>query len=239
MHYRPRITAAVVGAAGVLAVCATAAGASAGATKVTVRIEGSARTLLPTTSLRVPGSGFITKGGAPRGVCSADSGAGALNVATKGRWAGSFSSSFNDYLVTKILGKTESGKTAYWEVLVNNVAAQTGICQIKPRPGDRLVFAAVSLKSKGFALTTTAPASAGAGKPFAVKVMFVNAKGVARPLGGATVSGGGAKARTNRKGIAKLTEARTGTITLKATKMGYVRAAPVTIKVRNKPAAKE
>lgn len=237
MHHRPRIIAAFVGAAGVLALCVAAAGASAGGPRVTVRIEGSARTLLPATTVHVPGSGFITRDGAPPSTCPADSAAGALNAATKGRWAGSFSSSFNDYLVTKILGRTESGKSAFWEVLVNNVAAQTGICETKLRPGDQLVFAAVSLKSKGFALTTKAPASARAGKPFAVKVVFHNSKGVTHPLRGATVTGGRMKATTNAKGVAKLTEARTGTITLKAVKTGYVRAAPVTIKIRGARAA--
>jgi hypothetical protein len=232
MHHRTRIIAAFVGVAALLASCAAVAVASGGGPTVTVRIEGGSRTLLPATTVHVPGGGFITKNGAPQGKCSADSGAGALNVATKGRWGGSFSSSFGDYLVTKILGKTESGKTAYWAVLVNNVAAQTGVCGIKLHPGDRLLFAAVSLKSKGYALTTKAPATAIAGKPFEVKVVFVNAKGVTHPLAGATVTGGGSKAMTNAKGIATVTEAHAGKITLDAAKTGYVRAAAVTMKIR-------
>ena len=232
MHHRIRIIAAFVVATGVLAACAAVAAASGGGPTVTVRVEGGTRTLLPARTVRVPGSGFITKYGAPQGQCPANSGAGALNVATRGRWAGSFSSSFSDYLVTKILGKTASGKTAYWEVLVNNVAAQTGACGIKLHPGDRLLFAAVSLKSKGYALTATAPKSAIAGKSFAVKVVFDNAKGVTHPLAGATVTGGGSKVTTNAKGIAKVKAAHAGTVALVAAKTGYVRADPVTVKIR-------
>jgi hypothetical protein len=106
------------------------------------------------------------------------------------------------------------------------------VCGIRLHPGDRLLFAAVSLKSKGYALTTKAPATAIAGKPFEVKVVFVNAKGVTHPLAGATVTGGGSKAMTNAKGIATVTEAHAGKITLDAAKTGYVRAAAVTMKIR-------
>jgi hypothetical protein len=53
---------------------------------VTVRVEGKARTLLMATPVRL-GSGSVTKGGAPKGACSADSEAGALDVATHHRWS--------------------------------------------------------------------------------------------------------------------------------------------------------
>ena len=208
MHHRPRIIAAFAGAAAVLAASAAVAVAAGSGPTVTVRIEGTKNTLLPATAVHVPGSGSITKNGAAAGACPADSGAGALNVATKGRWDGSFDSSFNDYLVTKILGKTESGSKAFWDVLVNNVAAPTGVCGIKLHSGDQLTFAAVSAKAKDLALITKAPTTATAGKAFQVKVVFDNAKGVTHPLAGATVTGGGAKAKTNAKGIVKLTEAR-------------------------------
>ena len=87
-------------------------------TPVTVRVEGKTRTLLQAKSIHT-GGGFITRNGAPSGACSANSGAGALDVATKHRWAGSWSTSFNDFLISKILGDTESSSKFYWGIWVN------------------------------------------------------------------------------------------------------------------------
>jgi hypothetical protein len=236
MHHRPSnsSTAAWVAAVtALLAVLAIAAVAAASTPKVTIRIEGSKRTLLATTSIPAPSSGSITNNGAPKGGCPADSAAGVLNVATKGSWGGSWSSKYDDYLITKILGDTESGTKSYWEILVNNVAASTGACEIKLHPGERLVFAAVPLTGAGYPMATKAPASARAGKPFKVAVVYYDGKGVAKPLAGATVKGAGTSATTNAKGIARLTDSRAGRITLAASKNGYVRAAAVTVKVRS------
>ena len=234
MHRRPSISstaAFVAGATALVAVLVVAAVAAASAPKVTIRIEGGKRTLLATTTVQAPSSGSITKNGAPKGKCPADSAAGVLNVATKGNWSGSWSSKYGDYLITKILGDTESGTKSYWEILVDNVAASTGACEIKLHPGDRLLFAAVPLTGTGYPLVTKAPAKAKAGKPLSVKVDYYNGKGAAKPLAGATVKGAGASSTTNAKGIARLTDAHAGTITVKASKTGYIRAGAVTVKV--------
>src|SRR5947209_17632181 len=53
---------------------------------VKVQIKTPTKTLLGPTRVRGR-TGWITKGGTPRGKCSARSAAGALNVATRGRWA--------------------------------------------------------------------------------------------------------------------------------------------------------
>jgi len=234
MHRRPSISstaAFVAGATALVAVLVVAAVAAASAPKVTIRIEGGKRTLLATTTVQAPSSGSITKNGAPKGKCPADSAAGVLNAATKGNWSGSWSSKYGDYLITKILGDTESGKTSYWEILVNNVAAETGVCEIKLRPGDRLLFAVVSVKATGYPLAITAPAHAKPGKPFNVKVVDYNGKGHAVALAGAVVKDGHASVKTNAKGIAKLTDAKAGKLILGASKTGYVRAATVTVKI--------
>jgi hypothetical protein len=234
MHRRPSISstaAFVAGATALVAVLVVAAVAAASAPKVTIRIEGGKRTLLATTTVQAPSSGSITKNGAPKGKCPADSAAGVLNAATKGNWSGSWSSKYGDYLITKILGDTESGTKSYWEILVDNVAASTGACEIKLHPGDRLLFAAVPLTGTGYPLVTKAPAKAKAGKPLSVKVDYYNGKGAAKPLAGATVKGAGASSTTNAKGIARLTDAHAGTITVKASKTGYIRAGAVTVKV--------
>jgi hypothetical protein len=234
MHHRPRsssIAALLAAAAAVLVTFVVAGAALASSPKVTIRIEGGKRTLLATKTIQAPSGGSITKGGAPKGACPADSAAGVLNAATKGSWSGSWSSKYNDYLITKILGDTESGKTSYWEILVNNVAASTGACEIALHPGAQVVFAAVPLTGTGFPLAAKAPVSAKAGKQFAVKVVYYTAKGAAKPLAGASVAGAGHSAATNAKGVAEVTGAHAGTFTLRASKAGYVRAAAVTVKV--------
>lgn len=210
---------------------ATAACAAAAGPTVTVRIEGAKGTLLAATTVQVPGSGSITKGGAPVGKCPADSAAGALNVATKGSWAGSWSSKYDDYLVTKILGDTEGGTKSYWEILVNDVTASTGACEIKLHAGEGLLFAAVSLTGKGYPLVIKAPATAMAGASLKVTVDAVNGKGVAVPLAGATVSGAGATATTDAQGVATLAVKSSGTVMLRASETGYVRAAAAKVTV--------
>lgn len=206
--------------------------AAASGPKVSIRIEGAKRTLLPSTTVRAPGSGWITKDGAPRGKCPADSAAGALNVAAHGDWSGSWSRKYDDYLITKILGDTESGKKAYWEILVNNVAASTGACEIKLHAGERLLFAAMPLSGTGYPLVMKAPKTATKGAAMKVTVDYVNGKGKAQPLAGATVTGGSATTTTNGKGIATLRPKHAGKLTLRAHKTGYIRAAARTVKVR-------
>jgi hypothetical protein len=219
------VTATTVAVA--LGVVSAALAASSGP-KITVRIEGAKNTLLPTTTAQVPGSGSITVDGAPAGKCPADSAAGALNVATKGSWGGSWSSKYDDYLITRILGDTESGTKAYWEILVNNLAASTGACEIKVDAGEQLLFAVVPATGKGYPLVIKAPTTATAGSSLKVTVDAVNGKGVAVPLAGATVSGGGATATTNTQGVAALAVKHAGTLSLGASETGYIRAATVT-----------
>lgn len=83
--------------------------------------------------------GWITRFGAPNGKCPARSAAGALNVATHGHWAGKYYAKFSDYLVTSILGRKPAGKS-YWELIVNGKAASTGVCHVKLRPHETIVF---------------------------------------------------------------------------------------------------
>ena len=71
-----------------LALTPTAA-LAAGPTTVSVRIEGTSRTLLAATNVRTH-SGSITKGGAPAGACPATTAAGALDDAAHHKWTGSY-----------------------------------------------------------------------------------------------------------------------------------------------------
>jgi hypothetical protein len=221
---------ATVAGAVTLGVASTAFAATA-APKVTIRIEGAKRTLLAATAIRAPASGFITQDGAPGGKCPADSAAGVLNAATKGSWSGTWQSTYNDYFVTKILGDTESGSKSYFEILVNNVPAVTGPCEIVLKPGDQLLFGAVPLSGTGYPLLIKAPKTAIAGSSLKVTVDDVNGSGRSAPLAGVTVSGGGIAARTNAKGVATLKPEHAGKLTLGASKTGCIRAATVTVKV--------
>ena len=239
MVRRSIISAAVALVTGAVALGAVStAPAAASGPKVAIRIEGAKRTLLARTTVRAPAAGWITKDGAPKGKCPADSAAGALNVATHRAWSGSWSTTYDDYLITRILSDTESGTKAYWEILVNNKAASTGACEIKLHTGERLLFAAMPLSGTGYPLVVKAPRTATAGASLKVTVDYVNGSGAAVPLAGATVrTGGGATTKTNAKGIATLRPKHAGKLTLGAQKAGYVRAAARTVNVRSRAVA--
>jgi hypothetical protein len=209
-----------------------AAAHAAGAPKVTVRVEGVKKTLLLPTTVQTH-SGSITKYGAPKGGCPAQSGQGALDVATHHRWAGKWSTEFGpEYEITSILGETHSFTSKeYWEIFVNNVAASVGACQLHLHAGEKLLFAAVPASGTAYPLALETPTSATTGRTFKVKVVYFNGKGIAKPLSGATVSVAGHSGKTNTHGIVPLTPSHAGTFVLDAAHAGYVRAAPVTVHV--------
>ena len=218
--------------------------AAAGATNVTVRVEGHNKALLAPRTVHVR-SGWITRYGAPRGKCPASSAQGALDAATSHRWRGTWTTQFGpEYEVTSILGETHSFSSKYyWEIFTNNVAATAGGCEIKLHRGETLLFAAVpqSVVTQ-YPLGVSVPSRVIAGRPFDVKVVYYNAKGKARPLANAKVTlggisaepvpHGGVTAKTNAKGIARVTESHAGLMDVTASKagsskVGYIRAAPV------------
>jgi len=198
--------------------------------QVTVRVEGKKRTLLETKSIHTHG-GFISRGGAPSGACPATSAAGALDVATKHRWVGTWSESFNDYLIKSILGDTESSSKFYWGIWINNAYATAGACGLKLHPGDRLVFAVDSVAHHEHPLAIKSPSHAAAGKSFDVKVMWFSDKGKSTPLAGAHLTGAGHGAVTNSDGIAHVVASKAGTLKLGASDNGYIRAAQVRVRV--------
>jgi hypothetical protein len=221
-----------------LAACAATAalivpGAFAAGTspRVTVRVEGLKHTLLAPTTVEAPATGSITKGGTPRGKCSTDSAAGALDVATHHRWGAHYSSSFGDIEVLSILGETHKFSSKYfWEIFVNNIAATKGACHIKLRKGQQLLFAAVpsALGSAESPTALTAPSHATSNVPFKVKVVWFNQlTHKAKPLAGAVVDG----VKTNGFGLARITATHSGTLVLQATKKGFIRTAPVRVTV--------
>jgi hypothetical protein len=222
----PKKILALGGATVALAVAGTPA--LAAGTAVTVRVEGLKRTLLA-PKVVTPGSGVVRRN---RHSCRASSGAGALQAATRGAWSGKWFSGLG-FEVFKILGETDQFTTtkSYWELFVDNVAASSGICGVKLHRGEQLLFAAVPDTFAGYPLVLRAPAPATAGKPFTVKVDYVSPKGKLKPLARARVHAAGLSARTNGKGEARLTDKHAGTLTLRADHAGYIRAAPVRVRV--------
>lgn len=207
-------------ASGAVALASTIAVTSAlavtPASSVTVRVEGKAKTLLPSTAERLTKLVAVSRSGH---TCAARSGAGALTAATKGKWSGPYSSSLKDFEVLTILGDTENyAKTkSYWEVFVNNVAASTGICGLTLKPGAQLLFAAVgATESPALPLGITVRGTT-------AKVVYYTAKGKAVAASGVTVKSGTTSTTTNAAGKATL-PAYAKPTTVTASKRGYIRA---------------
>ena len=206
-----------------LGATALAAGARPSAPSVTVRVEGPHRTLLA-PSVVATHAGSLTRFGAPRGKCPDKSAAGSLDGATHHRWKGTWESSFDDYEVTSILGEAHPFSSKdYWEIFVNNVAAQTGACEIKVKPGQQILLAAVP--SKGaieVPLMIGTPTSSRVGDPLRVHVRALKGHALV-DVQGAQLSGRGVHATTNNRGLATVTPSQRGRLVLHASKAGYVR----------------
>jgi hypothetical protein len=131
--------AALVGAV-VMALAASGAAAAATGTgpSVSVSVKSLTKTLLKPTNVHGE-KGWITKGATPHGKCSGNSAAGALDAATHGKWTGKYYASVGGIFVTSILGVKPSGSD-FWEVVVNGKPSSTGICGVKLRAGERLLF---------------------------------------------------------------------------------------------------
>ena len=129
-------TTAAASIAAIAAVAAVPAGA-ASAPDAYVRIEGARATLVGQTLVRTQ-SGDRVKSNP----CSETSAAGALDDATHGKWSGSYSTKFGDYLVSSIDGETPTGNN-FWTLFVNGRASSTGrvrdaAASWRPRPVVRL-----------------------------------------------------------------------------------------------------
>src|SRR5947209_7511595 len=189
-----------------------AGSAAAAGPAVTVRVEGLKKNLLAPTLVR-PGAGWMTRFGAPQGSCPNQSATGALDLATHDRWRGTWTKSFGDYEISSILGEAHGFSSKYfWEVFVNNVAASSGACGVKLHSGQQLLFAAVPQSGFEYPLRLSTAHSVVGGKAFAVKVVWFNAGGRAKPLAGAQVTARGIHAVTNKKGIATIAAHHRGTL---------------------------
>jgi uncharacterized low-complexity protein len=128
---------ALVGAIAIAVAVAGSALAASTGPAVKVQVKTMSKTLR--TAVVHGEKGSITKAGAPKGKCPGNSGAGALDAATHGRWTGKYYSKFGDYLVTSILGVKPKGKD-FWELVVNGKPASSGMCHVKLRAHQTILF---------------------------------------------------------------------------------------------------
>lgn len=208
---------------------------------VSVRVEGPKNTLLPQTTVRAPSRGSIAKGGAPAGTCRANTAAGALNVATRHRWGGTYSSGLG-IEVTSILGTTYTySHGAYWGFYVNDRVASKGVCDTPLRRGEQLLFARVPDKGRmPLPIVVSAPRRVRAGRPFRVRTFVYTGKGDAtKPVSGVRFNlarGGDVTARalsshTSARGVTTFRPSGTGAISLVAVARGEIRSAPFTFTI--------
>ena len=228
--------AAVIAVPLSLAVVSTALAGPSGPA-VTVRVENHSGELVKTTPVTLS-AGWVTRDRAPSGKCPATSAAGALEGATRGQWSGSWSKKYNDYFLQTIAGDTESGTKTYWELFVNNVAAQSGICETKLKAGDALLFAAVPTKGYEYPIGIRAKHAMSRSAPMIVDVVYYNAKGKPAPLKGAHVTLTGANpvteratAKTIANGTVEFRPSFSGQAQINVSDRGYVAPAPFAVRI--------
>ena len=214
----------------VVAGSALMAGSAAARSGVSVRVEGPNSTLVPLTTVQLH-AGSITKDGNSADSCSGLSGAGALQVATRGHWNATWYNSPPGYLVTTIYGvDLPTTGTMYWNLWFDGKPATLGVCGLMPKAGDSILLfpdcatPGASCVSPNV-LGMSAPTVALVGHKVMVKVTsYANADGKPSPAVGATVSGGGKQATTASGGHAQLTFTRAGNVTLRATAPNSIRS---------------
>jgi hypothetical protein len=215
--------------------------ALASAARVTVRVEGAKRTLLQTTTVTPPNHGWIIKGGAPVGTCRADSAAGALNRASRGRWGGKYYTGLGVDIGTILGTRLSYSKGSYWGFYVNDRLSSTGVCDTKLTRGEALLFAPVPSRGETpLPIVVKAPRTVHAGRPFSVRTFVYKGRSSAtKPVSAvhfAVVQRGGHTARftssqTSARGVTRLTPSGKGELSFVASAKGDIRSAAMRIKV--------
>jgi hypothetical protein len=212
-----------------------AAVAAAAPANVRVRVEGTARTLVPRTALATDNR-VVNKDGVAGHDCTGTSAAGALEIATGGDWTGSFFAGLG-YTVERVLGESHAFPDPnFFELWINNRSSAVGICGAELQEGDDVLFVVARcdvgpppdfacLNPPVLPLGLTVPSTVAPGVPFNVKVVEFASDGTPSPVAGATVDGGDAPALTGADGIAAVTSGNGGSRTLVASKTGRARSA--------------
>ncbi|MHB1809928.1 MAG: hypothetical protein ACYCU0_11640 [Solirubrobacteraceae bacterium] len=118
---------------------------SSKATKVTVQAVGKppAEKRLLDKTVGLTGAAIKRDGHS----CSGTSALGALQLATKGRWSGTWDAQYSDWEITKIAGlslpfKSKSSANWYWALYVGGKEASAGVCETTPKAGQTVLFKA-------------------------------------------------------------------------------------------------
>jgi hypothetical protein len=228
-----RLLAVLVG--GLLLGFALPALAAAAPANVTLRVEGSAQTLVPRTSLRTDNR-VVNKDGVAGHDCTGTSAAGALEIGTAGDWGGSFFTGLG-YSVERVLGESHVFPAPdFFELWINNRAQSVGICSAELQEGDDVLFFPARCEvgpPPDFACTNPpvlplrliVPSTVAPGAPFNVSVVEIAPDATESPEAGATIEGGDAAATTNAAGVATVTVGAGGPHALRATNVNRARSA--------------
>ncbi len=204
---------------------------AAGPATVTVRVEGSAETLLAPTQVTTT-TEPVVKDGKAEDSCLGTSALGALQLATGGNWSGPWNGKFTEYEIYSIDGEShefEPGAPAnyYWSFWLDEEESPVGACGAELHPGDRLLFFpacyGAACPPNPTPLGIEAPASANVGEPVVVTVKKYSASGEGADAPGATVTGADAPATTDASGRAALTFCHPGEATVRVSAPNSVR----------------
>ena len=219
--------------AGLVAALALAAPAVAAPADVTVRVEGTASTLVPETPITASAAAVERDGHS----CSGTSALGALHGATGGDWSGSWFDGLG-WSVEVIKGEQHVFPN-YYGLWINSAYSELGLCDAELQTGDEVL---VVPAAEGPILDLGGvPPTAVAGQPVTVTVMehgavyreeppfdLIRTDG---PADGATVRAGGASATVGADGKARIVFPGAGAATVQATQPGHVRSAARRVQV--------
>lgn len=201
---------------------------------MSVRVEGSAATLLETTVDTTPhavdgrdGTGSHPCQG-PIGEAAGPTVTGALDDATRAAglsWRGQWSSSSGDFLVTEVAGEaaTSSGP---WTILLNGVPTPVGGCSMKVAEGDRVLFAR-DVVFQTMTLGLSGPAEVDPGEQFSLLVE--DERGGGAPISAAEVRSGELVRSTGSDGRAFFAIEEPGRYRFKATHPDGIRSNSFTV----------
>jgi hypothetical protein len=205
------------------ALCAPVAQAAA-PSNVTFRAEGLNTTAVPKTALTTATTP-VNKDGTH--TCTGTSAAGALERATAGDWGGTWFDGFG-YGVDRIRAESSDPAGTYWALWVNYTYSQTGACDTELNPGDDVLFAIdcfAKCNARGPLRLSRVPRTARPGSTADVLVEAFDMSGPQGPEPGVSVHVGNRDYTTAANGIAHVTFAGSGPVSVRATKADHVPSA--------------
>jgi len=129
-------------------------------------------------------------------------------------WGGSWSASFQDFLINRV-GSDSSTSSKFWSLVLNDQDLSVGGCQQKVKPHDRVLVAFDGFGRK--LLELSGPKTARVGRSFQLTVVDGRS---GQPVKGAKVR----HRKTDKHGRVRLTLKRPGLAQLKARKFGTIRS---------------